>query len=384
MQFRLDRFYRINRKALIWVAILGLVYLLSDFFALVFVTFLLVSFTLPVIDYFNKHTRLPRRLIASVLYAAILGGLIFLTYYAVTKVTVEAMDVANNVPAYKKRIVDMSETMRAKYEAFRPMYDRVEGEFKKYLDEAGKKIAPLAQTATASVLKVVTTALLSWLFAFLVVLDLSRLTEELRRFERSRLHDLYEEVAEPVVRFFSVIAKSFRAQAVIAVCNTVLTVGGYSLLGLPKIGLLAVIVFFLSFVPVLGVFLSTAPAVLVALNIPDRGVGAALGVVVLVCVIHALEAYVLNPVIYGRHLKLNPVVVLLILYVGHHSFGVWGVLLGVPVTYYFLTYVFNVPQDEAEMRAALKQTVRSRSRTRMPKVPESAVPKANTAPVAAE
>jgi predicted PurR-regulated permease PerM len=60
-------------------------------------------------------------------------------------------------------------------------------------------------------------------------------------------------------------------------------------------------------------------------------------------VIHIIEAYGLNPLIYGKHLKLNPVLVLIILLVAYHSFGLWGMILGVPVAYYFIHDVFGVP-----------------------------------------
>jgi predicted PurR-regulated permease PerM len=195
----------------------------------------------------------------------------------------------------------------------------------------------------------VSTLLLSVLFAFLIVLDLTRLREQVRNLGRSRLHDFYEQSAGPVVRFAAVLAESFRAQAMIAVCNTVLTTIGFLALGIPKVALLAIIVFLFSFVPVLGVFISTAPAVLVAMN--AQGYSGAISVVLFVIVIHAIEAYVLNPLIYGRHLKLNPVLVLIILYVGHHFFGLWGMLLGVPVAYYFIHYVFKVP-TEGELQSA--------------------------------
>jgi predicted PurR-regulated permease PerM len=66
----------------------------------------------------------------------------------------------------------------------------------------------------------------------------------------------------------------------------------------------------------------------------------------LVIVIHAIEAYLLNPIIYGRHLKLNPVLTLIILYVGYHAFGLWGMLLGVPVARYFIHDVIGVPFRE--------------------------------------
>jgi predicted PurR-regulated permease PerM len=186
------------------------------------------------------------------------------------------------------------------------------------------------------------------------VLDLSRLTQELKRFEQSRLHDFYRESAEPVVRFASVLARAFRAQAMIALTNTVLTLLGFWIIGLKNALLLGTIVFFFSFIPVLGVFISTTPAVLVALN--QGGLSLAFLVIIVVTIIHLIEAYVLNPLIYGHHLKLNPVLVLIILFVGHHFFGLWGMLLGVPVSYYFIHYVFGVPIDSVESDTAPPQT----------------------------
>lgn len=347
MQFRLDRFYRINRRALIWLALFGLIWILRDFFALIFVTFLLVSFTLPIVDYFQRETRIPRTVIASILYAAILGGLIWFVSYAVPRVTQEAFDVAYDIRQIQARLLDLKNDLARSNEALKAVNRTLDLDkaIPNLIQQASSMIAPILQKSAQVILAAITTTLLSWLFAFLIVLDLSRLTAELRRLERSRLHDFYEETAEPVVRFFSVIAQAFRAQAMIAVTNTVLTFFGYWWLDLPKMGLLTIIVFFFSFVPVLGVFISTTPAVLVALNMPD-GVEKAIGVVVLVTFIHIIEAYILNPFIYGRHLKLNPVLVLLILFVGHHFFGVWGMLLGVPVAYYFLYYVFGVPRED--------------------------------------
>ena len=54
-------------------------------------------------------------------------------------------------------------------------------------------------------------------------------------------------------------------------------------------------------------------------------------VVLMVTLIHFIEAYGLNPAIYSAHLKLHPLLVLTVLVVAEHSLGVWGLLLaGMP------------------------------------------------------
>jgi predicted PurR-regulated permease PerM len=135
------------------------------------------------------------------------------------------------------------------------------------------------------------------------------------------------------------LGRAFEAQTLIAVVNAVLTSIGFLILGIPSIALLATIVFFCSYVPVVGVMLSTLPAALFAFK--AGGITLVLWLVVMVLIVHAVEAYMLNPIIYGRHMKMHPVAILMILVVGEHLFGIWGLLLGVPVAAFVWTYVIQ-------------------------------------------
>jgi predicted PurR-regulated permease PerM len=187
--------------------------------------------------------------------------------------------------------------------------------------------------------QVLATAGLALLFSFLILIDITKLGQQMQSLESSRLRDFYLEAAQPVAHFAYVIGRGIQAQAMIATANTLLTVTGLLLLSIPSVMLLGLIVFICGFIPVLGTFISTVPIVLVALNAGGLQLG--VGILVLIIVVHAVEAYALNPLIYGRHFKLNPVLVLIILFVGYHLFGIWGMLLGVPVTQYFL-HIFGV------------------------------------------
>jgi predicted PurR-regulated permease PerM len=190
------------------------------------------------------------------------------------------------------------------------------------------------------------TTLLALLFSFLILSDLKRIKRGVGQLKNSRVGDFYEEAAPPIARFGMLVGRAIEAQAVIALVNTALTLIGLVLLGVPLVAMLSVIVFVCSFIPVLGVFISTTPIVLVALN--AGGPTLSLAAVGMVIAIHAIEAYALNPLIYGRHLKLNPVLTLIILFVAYHAFGLWGMLLGVPVARYFIHDVLGVPfRDQA-------------------------------------
>jgi predicted PurR-regulated permease PerM len=85
--------------------------------------------------------------------------------------------------------------------------------------------------------------------------------------------------------------------------------------------------------------MSSVPIALVAINV--GGLNMALAAMVLIVIIHAVESYILNPRIVSAVMHINPVLTLMILYVAHSLMGLWGMLLGVPISVYFYRVVAN-------------------------------------------
>ena len=162
---------------------------------------------------------------------------------------------------------------------------------------------------------------------------------------QSRFKEVYDETADSVAQFAMVVGYTFQAQILIAIINTIFTALGLWLLGIQPIALLSSIVFFAGLIPVWGTFLSSVPILLLAFN--DGGMVLAGQTVIMIAFIHAVEAYILNPNIVSAVLKINPLLTLIILYLGHTLFGLWGVLLGVPVAVYVYRYIIMKPADDA-------------------------------------
>jgi len=181
--------------------------------------------------------------------------------------------------------------------------------------------------------------LLSIILSFLILWDLPGLKAGVERMSVGNTAEIYAEIAPSMSAFAVILGRAFEAQTGIALVNSILTSIGFLILGVPSIALLAMIVFFCSFIPVVGVMLSTLPAALFAFK--AGGIGLVFGLVIMVLVVHAVEAYALNPIIYGRHLKMHPVVILAILMIGEHLFGVWGLLLGVPMAAFVRAYLID-------------------------------------------
>src|SRR5690606_4096435 len=190
-------------------------------------------------------------------------------------------------------------------------------------------------------------------FSFLIVLDFPALARGARHLHDTRLQFVYDEISDSVFHFGRVLGQALEAQLMIALLNTLLTAAGLNFMGLPNVVFLSMIVFVCSFIPVAGVFISSVPICLTALTVGD--ISLMMWSIVFITVIHMIEAYILNPRIYGAHLRMNPVLVLAILVMSHHLFGVWGLILGVPVVNYFVKYVIEIKarrQDESEVIVA--------------------------------
>jgi predicted PurR-regulated permease PerM len=174
------------------------------------------------------------------------------------------------------------------------------------------------------------------LLAILITFDMARLKQGALGLRDTRIAGLYAKVVPNLVAVARLIGRSFAAQGLIAVFNTLLTFGLLQVIGLRNELLLCSVVFIASFIPVLGVILSTIPIALQALLQPEGSLAAALYALLGIAAIHAIEATVLSPRIVGKILHLHPVLVMAVLVIGEHLFGIWGLLLGVPVTVYII------------------------------------------------
>ncbi|MFT4233041.1 MAG: AI-2E family transporter, partial [Leucobacter sp.] len=104
---------------------------------------------------------------------------------------------------------------------------------------------------------------------------------------------------------------------------------GLAILQIPLALPLAVLVFLLSFIPLVGATVAGVLAALVALV--THGPIQALIVVGIVVLVNQLEGNFLQPVLMGRALKLHPLVILLALTIGTVLSGILGAVLAVPI-----------------------------------------------------
>lgn len=127
-----------------------------------------------------------------------------------------------------------------------------------------------------------------------------------------------------------VIGGYIRGVLVLALLIGVLVGVGLAVLGVPYAVLMGVLAFFMEFVPVLGVLVSGAAAVLIAL-VSFREPVRPLIVLAYFVIVHVIEGDVVGPRIMGRAVGIHPATGLIALIAGTEVFGIWGALFAAPV-----------------------------------------------------
>lgn len=129
-----------------------------------------------------------------------------------------------------------------------------------------------------------------------------------------------------------------RGQLFVALCVSIIFLIGYSAIGLDFYLVLAIIAGLFNLVPFLGSFISGCLAVIVA-TFQDPIL--LLYLLIVFAIEQILENRVIQPLVLGSQLNIHPITILFVILISGSSFGVVGLLLGVP-TYAILKIIFSM------------------------------------------
>ena len=355
------KFFENNWETMVlWVILIGLFYLLRSFFLLIFETFLITYILKGIVSRCADRFKLNYRLTTGIIFALFVGVLLTIVAWAGPKLVIESNNVLKELAGsgndeemetanqfFDKIIIGVLGESRAQAFIESSEYAAMMEACKEEVRKAVKAVLPHVLVTLINLIKLGTTTLISLvfsiIFSFILVKNWRQIVDRMKELETSRIRTFYLGVMPHLVAFADVLGKALRAQVIIAVCNTILTALGLWLFGVPNVALLSTVVFLCGFIPILGTFLSSIPILLFGIQI--GGLPLVLKLVALIAVIHAIEAYVLNPKITANILHIHPILVLILLLLGERFFGIWGMVVGVPIGYYLISVL--VEQDES-------------------------------------
>ncbi len=218
--------------------------------------------------------------------------------------------------------------------------------FGKNLDfkSIGKSVVDNVSVFGGYVLNIILALVLSFIF----IIDRKKLWQYLYKVKESNLwffYTEYEWLLDKVAKSFWLILK---AQSMIALANAILTVIGLIIIGFvyrstwvetfPYILTLALVVFVFWFIPVLWVVLSSIPIMVIAYMSYQEPMVLVL-IVLMIVIIHMIEAYYLNPKIVSSFLELPVSLTFIILIVSEHFFWFAWLLIWISGFYFFVSLI---------------------------------------------
>ena len=181
---------------------------------------------------------------------------------------------------------------------------------------------------------------MSLILSFFYTIELKKMNEFSSLFVKSGIFKwFFEDVEYFGKKFINTFGVVLEAQFFIAICNTALTMICLAFMRMPQIIALGLMVFVLSLIPVAGVIISLIPLSIIAYSV--GGLRYVIYIFIIIMVIHAIEAYVLNPKFMASKTELPIFYTFLVLLVAERFWGTWGLIVGVPI-FTFLLDVLDV------------------------------------------
>jgi predicted PurR-regulated permease PerM len=197
----------------------------------------------------------------------------------------------------------------------------------KYLSQHKSAVEGTVVTGSRIVVELLAGVVLCFFVSFFLIKDGDRIWQWLTsRFqpERKRRAGLAGAAAWQAVVYY------VRGTSAVAAIHAVVMGITLTIIGAPLVAPLALFMFLAAFVPLLGVLVAGAVALLVVLA--TKGWIAAIIVLIVMVVMNQLEGHLLQPQVVGKMVRLHPLAVILVLAVGGVVAGIAGAVVAVPIT----------------------------------------------------
>lgn len=184
--------------------------------------------------------------------------------------------------------------------------------------------------------------IIALILSIFLLLEKQKVIEFTSKFKQSKIAGICNEIEFFGKKFVSSFGKVIEVQIVIATINGILSAIGLSIIGFPHLLGFGMMVTLLGLIPVAGVIISLVPLSIVAFN--NGGLIQVIYVLVMIALLHAFEAYILNPKLMSSKTKLPIFYTLSILMVSEQVGGVLGLIIGIPI-FMFILDIIEMPYE---------------------------------------
>ena len=284
----------------------------------------------PLVDLMEKY-KINRVLAISIIFVIIAVLLIIGLAVAIPNLQRQVVIFAQNVPSYLEdadRVIDDLVTKRLP-DDFRPQLEQVLAQFSTQATAWASNISSKAVNWVSALIsgtsQVIVALIIMPFMLFYLLRDGKGLRDYITQFLPNKLR-------EPVGKVLSEVNQQLsnyvRGQITVAVIVAIMFIIFFKIIGLRYAVALGVTAGVLNLVPYLGSFLAMLPALVLGLI---AGPVMLLKVIIVFIVEQTIEGRFVSPLILGSQLNIHPITILFVLLTSGSMFGIWGVLLGIPI-----------------------------------------------------
>ena len=291
----------------------------------------------PVVNWLEKHFKIVKKLGSALIVVLVIGLIVLLIYLAVSRLVTEVGDLLKNIPDLYEQLANglsqigqsMSGLFARLPEEVRSGFQTMMSNLNEYMGDLISKIGEPTVTAAGN--------LAMRLPFFLVSVLVSVISAYFFTVERDEVLSWAKKVMpQAVVKRMTLVMDNlryavggyFKAQFKIMGVVFLILMVGLALLRINYFALIAFLIAFLDFLPFFGTGTAMIPWALYKFLVGDYKTA------ILLFVIYAvtqLVRQILQPKLVADSMGMNPLVTLLLLYVGYRVSSVLGLILSVPI-----------------------------------------------------
>ena len=284
----------------------------------------------PLVDLMEKY-KINRVLAISIIFVIIAVLLIIGLAVAIPNLQRQVVIFAQNVPSYLEdadKVIDDLVTKRLP-DDFRPQLEQVLAQFSTQATAWASNISSKAVNWVSALIsgtsQVIVALIIMPFMLFYLLRDGKGLRDYITQFLPNKLREPVGKVLSDVNQQ---LANYVRGQITVAVIVAIMFIIFFKIIGLRYAVALGVTAGILNLVPYLGSFLAMIPALVLGLI---AGPVMLLKVIIVFIVEQTIEGRFVSPLILGSQLNIHPITILFVLLTSGSMFGIWGVLLGIPI-----------------------------------------------------
>lgn len=280
---------------------------------------LLAMLFLPLSRWF-ENKKVPKSLsilLCIIIFLGFITGIIWLISWQISDLTSESTDIENKI---QKMISEAKDYIGTHFGISKKQQEKIITE---QTEQNGGMLSNLGSSLTGFIIDFILVLVYIFLFMFY--------RSRIKTFVLQLISSHQKKNTETIIYDIQKVSQQYiTGLGMMIACLWIMYSIGFSIVGVKYAILFAIICGLLEIIPFIGNLTGTLLAILMVV-IQGGGTGMVLGVVITYLIIQFLQTYLLEPLVVGAEVNINPLFTIIILVVGELVWGIPGMVLAIPL-----------------------------------------------------